>query len=138
MGLGLLLALLLAGVFAFGARLFTSDVAVQSGVAALVPVAMVATQVCSTMMMFDGISIGACDFGHLPVANAVGLGVTLAIIWASGRAGLGLQGVWWSLVGFYATRLAAHVLHFMLKGSQSVFGGGGTGSSSGSAEEAAA
>lgn len=136
-GLGFLLALLLAGVFTFGARLFTSDVAVQSGVAALVPVAMVATHVCSTMMMFDGISIGAADFGHLPVANAAGLGVTLAILWASGRAGLGLQGVWWSLVGFYATRLVAHVLHFLLKGSGSVFGGGQTSSSSGTEAAAA-
>ena len=70
---------------------------------------------------------GAGDFGHLPAGIACGLALTLSILWAGQRAGLGLTAVWWALAAFYSARLATHVAHYWRKGPASVFGGEGGG-----------
>ena len=86
------------------------------------------------MMMFDGISVGANDYGHLPLATAAGLAATLGTLSLGRRCGLGLPAVWLGLIAFYATRLAGHLLHFGATWPTNVFSGGkagGSGSSGG-------
>lgn len=115
---------MLAGIFTRGTWIFTQDATVQHTIAGLTPVGVLATIICSCMMMFDGISIGSGDYQHLPLGNAVGLLLTLGVLWASRRWGLGLPGVWWALVTFYATRLLVHLVHYAARGRSSVFWGG--------------
>ena len=84
----------------------------------------------AVMMMFDGISVGAGDYGHLPLATGAGLLATLGALSAGRRYGLGLSGVWLGLIGFYATRLAGHLVHFGASWRTNVFSGRGSGGGS--------
>lgn len=119
--LSLILAAIVAGLLQFGSGLFTTDPLVQAGVRALAPHSAAAMAICGVMMIFDGISLGAGTFRHLPAAVAVGMGTVLSVLWAGGKSGGQLSAVWWALIAFYATRLGSHLVYYAATWKTSVF-----------------
>ena len=109
--MGVVLAATTYGAFTFVVPLFSSDPAIVAQVSALRPLGAAAIAVCSLLMVYDGISIGSGHLVHLPVGVGVGLGVVLMALNTRG----GLEGVWVALIGFYATRLAVHLLYYFGK-----------------------
>jgi len=119
--LSLILAVIVAGLLHFGSVFFTTDPLVQRGVRALVPHSAAAMAICGVMMIFDGISLGAGTFRHLPAAVALGMGTVLSVLWAGGKSGGGLNVVWWALIAFYAARLGTHLVYYAATWKKSVF-----------------
>jgi putative MATE family efflux protein len=119
--LSVILAAIVAGLLQFGSGLFTTDPLVQAGVRALAPHSAAAMVICGVMMIFDGISLGAGTFRHLPAAVGVGMGTVLSVLWYGGRSGGGLSAVWWALIAFYAARLGSHLVYYALTWKMSVF-----------------
>jgi len=119
--LSLVLAAIVSGLLQFGSGLFTTDTLVQAGVRAVAPHSAVAMAICGVMMIFDGISLGAGTFRHLPAAVAVGMGTVLTVLWAGGKSGGGLSVVWWALIAFYAARLGSHLVYYAATWKTSVF-----------------
>jgi putative MATE family efflux protein len=117
----LILAAIVAGLLQFGSGLFTADPLVQSGVRALAPHSAAAMILCGVMVIFDGISLGAGTFRHLPVAVGTGMATVLGVLWAGARSGGGLGAVWWALIAFYAARLGLHFVYYALTWKTSVF-----------------
>ena len=124
---GVLLTGAVAAALYFGAGLFTTDLVVQEAVRSLVPHGAAAMAICTVMMAFDGISIGAGSFSHLPVAVGLGMAAVLCVLWGGDG---GLSRVWVALVAFYGTRLVGHLLYYIAFWEDSVFGGGGGGGDS--------
>ena len=112
LGLGSSMGIVLAAVtfvaLTYVAPVFTSEAGIVAQVMALRSLGATAIAVCSLLMVYDGMSIGSDNLVHLPVGVVAGLGVVLV---ALGNVG-GLAGVWVALVGFYATRLAVHLVYY--------------------------
>ena len=111
LGLGSSMGIVLAVTFValtYVAPVFTSEAGIVAQVMALRSLGATAIAVCSLLMVYDGMSIGSDNLVHLPVGVVAGLGVVLV---ALGNVG-GLAGVWVALVGFYATRLAVHLVYY--------------------------
>ncbi len=117
----LILAAIVAGLLQFGSGMFTTDPLVQAGVRALVPHSAAAMVLCGVMVVFDGISLGAGTFQHLPAGVALGMGTVLSVLWVGGRSGGGLSAVWWALIAFYAMRLGCHLVYYAVTWNRSVF-----------------
>lgn len=125
LGFGFILAAAVAGALYFAPGMFTTDAAVHAGVQSLAPLGAIAMAICSVMMMFDGISIGAGTFRHLPAAVALGMAAVLGALWVGVQSGGGLAAVWYSLIAFYATRLAGHLVYYAATWKTSIFCGFG-------------
>ena len=112
LGLGSSMGIVLAAVtfvaLTYVAPVFTSEAGIVAQVMALRSLGATAIAVCSLLMVYDGMSIGSDNLVHLPVGVVAGLGVVLV---ALGNVG-GLAGGWVALVGFYATRLAVHLVYY--------------------------
>ena len=111
LGLGSSMGIVLAVTFValtYVAPVFTSEAGIVAQVMALRSLGATAIAVCSLLMVYDGMSIGSDNLVHLPVGVVAGLGVVLV---ALGNVG-GLAGVWVALVGFYAARLAVHLVYY--------------------------
>ena len=106
--MGVVLAAVTFVAFTHVAPVFTSEAGIVAQVMALRSLGAVAIAVCSLLMVYDGMSIGSDNLVHLPVGVGAGLGVVLV---ALGNVG-GLAGVWVALAGFYATRLAVHLVYY--------------------------
>ena len=120
-GLGMFLAAVLALAFLSGPVLFTTDVVVQDLVRSLTPYGSISMMVCGVMMMFDGVSIGADSFRHLPASVGVAMVVTVGTLWLGYQYGTGLRGVWLALIAFYAMRLCGHLVFYASTRRNNVF-----------------
>ena len=119
---GIILAAVIALIMTKLSWMFTSDKSVAADLRPLVMQAMCSTLLCSVVMMFDGISIGSGDFKHLPQTNLLGWIVTGVSLVVGRRLQGGLVFVWWSLLLFFATRLAWHLVHIYRHWTTSAFG----------------
>lgn len=121
-GLGALLALIVAAVSMWGGPLLSTDYGVRSYVRSVVPQNMLSELLCAVAVTLEGIAIGAGDFGYLPSVQFFNLISVSFALFAVQYWKMGLKGVWWTLVLFFATRCAAHVLHIALSWHENVLG----------------
>jgi len=120
---GLFLAGVVAATFTYAPTLFTNDAGVEQAVKALAPFGAGAMAICGVMMMFDGVSIGATSFRHLPVSVGAGMLATILTLWQNSVHHGGLFGVWWALIAFYAMRLVGHLVYYWTSRHDNVFAG---------------
>lgn len=118
---GLVLAAVVAATFTFAPSMFTNDVGVEQAVKALAPYGAGAMAICGVMMMFDGVSIGASTFRHLPASVGAGMLATILVLYQNSLHHGGLFGVWWALIAFYAVRLLGHLVYYWGSRNDTVF-----------------
>eukprot|EP00897_Mesotaenium_endlicherianum_P002099 jgi/Mesen1/1917/ME000144S01042 len=109
--LGLVLALAIAGISYWGTALLCADARVRHMVASVAPQSMLCMLFCSLTMAMDGTAIASGDVVYVAQAQAVNLVVVTVAVAAVHSLQLGLAGIWWSLVLFFAARLMSHCLH---------------------------
>jgi Na+-driven multidrug efflux pump len=103
-GVGVALALGFLALRPWLPLLFTTEPAAIARVQSILPFVIWMQPLNALVFVWDGIFMGAEDFRFLAVqmvaAAAVAVGILLAVV----PLGLGLQGVWWGIVGLMATR----------------------------------
>jgi len=109
--IGLVLAGVIWGAYTFLPRFFTSDELVASAIRALSPQAFLSIILLCSVMVLDGISIGANDYSHLPRTSLVATGGCWIVLDWSYKLGFGLNMVWWGMVLFFGLRFVQHAFH---------------------------
>ena len=114
---------LVHGLLLWGSpRLFSSNAAVIAAFQSVIPHSMLALLICSVAVLCDGVSIGAQQMTNMPQMLVLSMIVAFGALELSARAGLGLGGVWLSMVAFYAARAGLHGIHVMLNWRHSALG----------------
>lgn len=103
-------------------HLFSSDASVIASFQSVIPHSMLALLICSVAVLCDGVSIGAKQMTNMPQMLALSMLATFGMLQLGAGAGLGLEGVWLSMVAFYAARAGLHGLHVMLNWRHSALG----------------
>eukprot|EP00803_Ostreobium_quekettii_P005708 evm.model.scf_1691.1 EVM.evm.TU.scf_1691.1 scf_1691:1512-2895(-) len=119
---GAVLALVQGCVLLGFPHIFSSDPAVISAVQMVAPHGMLALIVCSLAMICDGVSIGSRQMNHLPRLTAVSMLVVFWTLEFGAQAGLGLHGVWLSMVALFGSRVWLHAMYVKLHWRRSIFG----------------
>lgn len=103
--IGLALAALLAAAEPLLGRLFTDDPAVLAAMAGAYWLLVLIQPIGAIVFVWDGVFIGAGDFGFLAAAMMASSAVTLALLGLVLPMGWGLEGVWWSIVALMVVRV---------------------------------
>ncbi len=113
LGMGLMGGLVLGAVVAVGAGVlpswFTDDAAVIDQVAAIYWFIVLMQPLNAVVFVYDGIAIGAGEFGYLAGSMVLAGVLTTAALLAVGVFGLGLAAVWWAMVLLMMVRLVTLV-----------------------------
>jgi MATE family multidrug resistance protein len=115
LGLGLALAAVMALAAPWLSQLFTDDPAVVAAIRSAYGFVVVMQPLNAIVFVWDGIVIGATDFGYLAVSMVIAAVTSSAVLLAVVPQGWGLAGVWWGLVVLMATR-ALTLLAWQLRG----------------------
>eukprot|EP00210_Caulerpa_lentillifera_P007720 g7366.t1 len=119
---GLVLAGIVGVVMAFLGRFFSSDLSVIMEFQGVISHSMLSIFLCSLTMMFDGICIASKQIEHLPKLISISTGATLGFLWIAQRRGMGLTGVWSSMIIFFSSRVVLHVFHLARNWNMTPFG----------------
>jgi MATE family multidrug resistance protein len=98
------LAALLAAAAPVVPRLFTDDPAVRAAIAAVYPFLVVQQPLNAAVFVWDGVFIGAGDFGYLAVAMLASAAAAIGVLAAVLPMGWGLAGVWWGITVLLVAR----------------------------------
>jgi MATE family multidrug resistance protein len=98
------LAALLAAAAPVVPRLFTDDPAVRAAIAAIYPFLVVQQPLNAAVFVWDGVFIGAGDFGYLAVAMLASAAAAIGVLAAVLPMGWGLAGVWWGITVLLVAR----------------------------------
>lgn len=101
------LGVVVVGIFAYLPWLFTSDPMVVAAIQEVCPQAFFAIITLATIMVMDGIAIGAGDFAYLPRTSML----ATAGCWLGAQYCTGIGSVWWTLLVFFGLRLMYHFGH---------------------------
>lgn len=110
---GILLAVMFGSTLMFMPQCFTSDMAIISEFQNLIPHGILSLTLLSISSMFDGISIGSGQYEHLTNIMYAATSATIGFQWVTMRLNLGLNGIWVSLMIFFASRNLLHVAHMI-------------------------
>jgi MATE family multidrug resistance protein len=91
------LAALLVAIAPVVPGLFTDDPAVRAAIGSIYPFLVVQQPLNAAVFVWDGVFIGAGDFGYLAVAMLAAAAASLAVLAAVLPMGWGLAGVWWGI-----------------------------------------
>ena len=94
---GVVLALLLIAGRPFVPGWFTNDPGVRDAVEGVWPILALLQPLAALVYVWDGIVMGAADFGYVAWAMVVSMVAAVAALAAVVPFGWGLPGVWWSL-----------------------------------------
>ena len=119
LGIGFALAAFMALAAPWLTQLFTDDPAVIAAIKSAYVFVVVMQPLNAVVFVWDGIVIGATDFGYLAVSMVLAAVMSSAVLLAVVPQGWGLAGVWWGLVVLMATR-ALTLLAWHLRGPLSV------------------
>jgi putative MATE family efflux protein len=86
---------------------FTSDPDVVAAIESIYPFLVVMQPINALVFVWDGVIIGATDFGYLARTMAAASSAAAVILLAVGPMAWGLAGVWWSVAALMLGRLAA-------------------------------
>ena len=120
-----------AAAVALSPALLTPDAALHPLLRSLAPQAAIATALCAADVAASGCLVARRRLAPLVRSMAAAAVVTLAAARVSESMNLGLGGVWWSLVAFFAARAAGscgalwRAGEFRVKGGEEVGGDGG-------------
>ena len=103
LGVGLLA--LLAALAPFLPGWFTSDPIARAAIESAYPILVLIQPVAAIVFVWDGVFIGAGDFGFLAWAMVAASGVAVALLLLVLPLGWGLEGVWWSLGAMLVARV---------------------------------
>ncbi len=106
---GLILAAVMAILSPVLPSLFSSDAEVRRAVALVYPFVVLLQPLSAVVYVWDGVVMGAADFGFLVVAMVISTVAACVIIVAALPAGWGLQGVWWGVTALIAMRAVTMV-----------------------------
>ncbi|HSM01890.1 MAG TPA: MATE family efflux transporter [Acidimicrobiia bacterium] len=102
--LGVILLLTLAALAPFVPGWFTPEPDARRAIADAYPILVLVQPVAALVFVWDGVFIGAGDFGFLAVAMVVASAVAIGLLVLVLPLGWGLVGVWWSLAALLAAR----------------------------------
>lgn len=88
---------------------FTSDRDIVSAIEGIYPFLVAMQPINALVFVWDGVIIGATDFGFLARTMAASAAAAAVLLLAVGPMGWGLAGVWWSVAALMAGRLTAAV-----------------------------
>jgi putative MATE family efflux protein len=94
-GLGLTAAL--AGLEPLLPGWFTTDPKVRDAIRSAYPILVVSQPVAAAVFAWDGVFIGAGDYGYLAVSTLGAAGASLGMLAGVTTWGWGLPGVWWGI-----------------------------------------
>lgn len=113
LGLGLLAGLGLGGFMLAGLGVvpswFTDDPLVVERVRRVYPFVVAMQPLNALVFVWDGIVIGAGDFGYLAGSTVVAALSSVAVLLLVVPLGWGLAGVWWGIAAMMLVRLLAHL-----------------------------
>ena len=93
---------------------FTADPAVHlASTAAMVPTAAMAAGLW--LKVPEGVLIGAGDGRYVSLAFVPAFAVTAAGLWATGRWGLGLPGIWAALLAYYVVLITSFLFRWLAR-----------------------
>jgi MATE family multidrug resistance protein len=98
------LAVLLGAAGPLVPRLFTDDPAVREAIASVYVLLVVQQPLNAAVFVWDGVFIGAGDFGYLAGAMLVAAAVAIVALAAVLPMGWGLAGVWWGIIALLVAR----------------------------------
>jgi len=101
---GIVITLALAVIGPFVPGWFTSDAATRDAIAGAYPILVLLQPLAAVVFVWDGVFIGAGDFGFLAAAMVAASAAAAALLLLVLPMGWGLAGVWWGMATLLATR----------------------------------
>lgn len=105
LGVGTLLAVMLAVLMPWLPAWFTDEPAVVSAIREIYGFLVVSMPLAAVVFVWDGVFLGAGDFGFLAVAMVLASLVGAAVMLAVLPCGWGLVGVWWGVTALMVARI---------------------------------